>query len=369
MPSNRALTLLVGLLLLLSGAHVQAAPCLIFVHGLQPNDATYTTFSAARNYWKKLASDGTGTDFIAEATAGPSVIARYGHALSYYVIGYDGSQPWYTDHAAGEVSRELIRATTGQYDGGAYDNNSATSAHKCAQTGADGGSFVVIAHSMGNIIMDFILGNNDSSDPYYNFSGGRFDLATKYVQKVISIAGPHRGSQGADATCGDNNASLTCYAVSYPARWWFGAPSCTDAVKYLRTYYENQVSTYSSRPARLVYLTSGYQNTAQAGCFSGEDDGAVQYASAFNCQDATAGYNNKTVCDHNHKASGFTNFRNLDGADEKHQSEVNDSDRDERRAVNDGFWTWSNGSLVPGDTIVRTQTDGMSTAQFVEILY
>ena len=58
-----ALRAVVGAVLFSAAAQSYAAPCLIFVHGKQTDTNTYTSYSAARNYWVN-GSD----DFIKTAT-------------------------------------------------------------------------------------------------------------------------------------------------------------------------------------------------------------------------------------------------------------------------------------------------------------
>ena len=68
-----------------------AQPCLIFVHGKQTDTGTYTSWTNARNYWK------SGTrDFVKEATKN--------FATSYYVVGYNGTRPYWEAQSAGEVA-------------------------------------------------------------------------------------------------------------------------------------------------------------------------------------------------------------------------------------------------------------------------
>ena len=76
--------------------------------------------------------------------------------------------------AAGEVANEIVNATNGGADGGG---------NRCARTYAQGGTFWVIGHSMAGPIMDFILGNNDASDPNFNFNGP-YDQVAQRVSLV-----------------------------------------------------------------------------------------------------------------------------------------------------------------------------------------
>lgn len=312
-----------------------AQPCLIFVHGKQTDTGTYTSWTNARNYWK------SGTrDFIKEATKN--------FASSYYVVGYNGTRPYWESQSAGEVANEIVNATNGGADGGG---------NRCARTYANGGTFFVVAHSMGGAIMDYILGNNDASDPNYNYNGPYDQVATR-ISYVIAASGAHRGSQGADAVCGNN--SLLCNFIAIFIQ------SCDDATYWLRSDDAVQVKTFSNAPAKTVYLTGGYEAIFGASaCLSGEDDGVVQYASIYACNgSATASYSNSNVCGNTSKqeASGF---RNLDAAHENHDDIRNDIDRDVRKAIPGGNWTCSGSPCAPNTTV----QSAMSTGQFIAILY
>jgi hypothetical protein len=215
----------------------------------------------------------------------------------------------------------------------------------------------VIAHSMGGTIMDFVLGNNDSSDPNFNFNGP-YDTVAQRLSLAITLGGAHRGSQGADAVCGDGN--IFCNFIA------FFIQSCDTATYWLRSDDAVQVRTYSNAPARNVYLTGGYEAIFGASaCLSGEDDGIVQHASQYACNgSATTGYNNSNVCNNSNKQES-SGFLNLDVGHENHSDERDDSDRDTRRAIPGGIWTCG-GSPCSPNTVVQSS---MSTAQFVSILY
>jgi len=168
--------LLTALALAAFAAEAGAQPCLIFVHGKQTDTNTYTSYTAARNYWVSGSND-----FVKTATKN--------FATSYYVVGYNGTRPYWDAQAAGVVANAIVNATNGGADGGG---------HRCAKTYAQGGTFWVIAHSMGGPVMDYILGNNDASDPNFNFNGP-YDQVAQRISLAITVGGAHRGSQGADA--------------------------------------------------------------------------------------------------------------------------------------------------------------------------
>jgi hypothetical protein len=329
------LALAIAVAAMTAAGSASAQPCLIFVHGKQTDTNTFTSWTAARNYWKN-----GSRDFVATATKN--------FAASYYVVGYNGTNPYYGPQAAGEVANEIVNATNGGNDGGG---------NHCAKSFAQGGTFWVIAHSMGGTIMDYILGNNDPSDPNYNFNGP-YDQVAARISLAVTLGGAHRGSQGADAVCGNNNFFCNFIALFIQ--------SCDTATYWLRSSDDVQVRTYSNAPARTIYLTSGYEAIFGASaCLNGEDDGIVQHASSFACNgSATASYNNNNVCNNSNKQES-SGFANLDTCHENHSDERDDSDRDTRVAVPTGIWTCGTSACSPGSTVQSS----MSTAQFVAVLY
>ena len=320
---------LLALAVLAGAAQAGAQPCLIFVHGKQTNTNTYTSYTSARNYWV----NGT-RDFIRTATKEL--------ATPYYVVGYNGTRPYWESQSAGEVANEIVNATNGGADGGG---------RRCTRTYAQGGTFIVVAHSMGNTVMDYILGNNDASDPNFNYNGP-YDQVAARISLVISVGGAHRGSQGADAVCGNNN-----FFCNFIASF---IQSCDDATYWLRSSDDVQVRTYANAPAKTVWLTGGYEAIFGASaCLSGEDDGVVQYASIFACGgSATASYDNSNK----QEASGF---RNLDACHENHDDERNDVDSDVRKAIPDGNWFCSGVRCAPNTTV----QSAMTTARYITLLY
>lgn len=326
---------LLALAFLAVAESASAQPCLIFVHGKQTNTNTYTSYSSARNYWVNGSND-----FVRVATKN--------FATSYYVVGYNGTRPYWEPQSAGEVANEIVNATNGGADGGG---------NRCRTTYASGGTFWVIAHSMGGTLMDWILGNNDASDPNFNFNGP-YDQVAQRVSMVITTGGAHRGSQGADAVCLQSNPFCSFIAIFIQ--------SCDDATYWLRTSDDVQVRNFANAPAKTVHLTGGYEAIFGASaCLSGEDDGVVQYASIFACNgSATASYDNSNVCNNSNKQEA-TGFRNLDAAHENHSDERDNSDSDVRKQIPGGIWNCSGVPCAPNTTVQSS----MTTARFVSILY
>jgi len=335
LESSAVFVAILSLALLAPAAAQAQDPCFIFVHGKQTNTDTFTDWNAARNYW----IDGS-RDFIRTATKS--------FQASFYVVGYNGTRPYWESQAAGEVANEIVNATNGGADGGG---------NRCARTFSQGGTFWVVAHSMGNPVMDFILGNNDGSDPNFNFNGP-YDQVASRISLVISLSGAHRGSEGADAVCGQGGFLCNFIAAFIQ--------DCDDATFWLRSDDSVQVRSFSNAPARNVWLTGGYEAIFGASaCLSGEDDGVVQYASIYACGgSATAGYNNSNVCGNGFKQESV-GFRNLDGAHENHDDIRDDTDRDDRRQIPDGIWLCGGVPCSP-NTLVQSS---MSSAQLVALLY
>lgn len=324
-----------GLIALLGATPALAQPCLIHVHGKQTNTGTFTNWNNARQYWVN-----SSDDFIRTATRN--------FQASHYVVGYNGTQPYWDAQSAGEVTSEIINATNGGADGGG---------NRCATSWSNGGTFWVVAHSMGGTVMDFILGNASSSDPNFNFNG-RFDTVAQRVSLVITTGGAHRGSQGADAVCGDSG--LFCNFLA------FFIQDCDAATFWLRSSDDVQVRSFSDAPARNIYLTGGFEAIFGASaCLSGEDDGVVQYASIYACGgSAGTSYNNSNVCGNGFKQES-SGFINLDAAHENHSDERDDSDSDERRQIPDGIWTCNGSPCAPNTEVVGN----MTTAEFISLLY
>jgi len=330
-----AAAMAVGALVLGWSSVASAQPCMIFVHGKQTDTNTFTNWNSARNYWKNGSND-----FVGAVTKN--------FATSYYVVGYNGTRPYYESQSAGEVANEIVNATNGGADGGG---------NRCARTYAQGGTFWVIAHSMGGTVMDFILGNNDATDPNFNFTGP-FDQVGQRISIAVTLGGAHRGSQGADAVCGNGN-----FLCNFIAGF---IQSCDDATYWLRSADAVQVRTVSNAPARNVHLTGGYEAIFGASaCLSGEDDGIVQYASIYACNgSATASYDNSNACSNASKQES-SGFFNLDAAHENHSDERDNSDSDVRRAIPTGIWTCSGVPCAPNTQVQSS----MTTGRFISILY
>lgn len=333
----RLLTYLLGLAVLVGfmPTAADAAPCLIFVHGMQQDSGTYTDWNKARDYWKS-----GSRDFIKEATRN--------FTSPYYVVGYDGTKAYWRPVAAGHVAEEIVNAANGGADDGG---------NRC--TGAT--YYLVIAHSMGGAVMDFILGNATPGDLNYNLNGGPFDQVAAKISYVITVSGAHRGSVGADAVCGEH---------PNPVCNWIGPwiRDCNLATSWLRSDDSVQVKNFANAPDRNIYLIAGYKwSFSTYLCMpSGENDSTVQYASMFACSgNASTAYNNGNVCNNSSKQES-SGFFNIDAGYENHSEIATDANRNERRTVPDTVYWLCNGSPCPGNVLA---VSSRSSAQQVSKIY
>ena len=221
------------------------AKCFIFVHGHNSSNLTY---SQARDYWKKGSSDMAG--YIAKDN-------------QFYIVNWDSTK-YYWD-AAIEVAGKVNNALAGNADPGG---------NRCL---AGESSYVVVAHSMGNTTMDFILGNSRSTDPYYNYGGANFANIGNKVTVMAGVQGAHRGTTAADGICG--NSSWWLNAISGVVGFFMGS-TCDNGTASLQTADSWQVKTYANSPNANVYLISGYEAIfGSSALLDGEDDGLLSYAS------------------------------------------------------------------------------------------
>ena len=303
------------------------AKCFIFVHGHKSSNLTY---SQARDYWKKGSSDMAG--YIAKDN-------------QFYIVNWDSTK-YYWD-AAIEVAGKVNNALAGNADPGG---------NRCL---AGESSYVVVAHSMGNTTMDFILGNSRSTDPYYNYGGANFANIGNKVTVMAGVQGAHRGTTAADGICG--NSSWWLNAISGVVGFFMGS-TCDNGTASLQTADSWQVKTYANSPNANVYLISGYEAIfGSSALLDGEDDGLLSYASTFACNgSASASYSTSNICLNSAKQES-SGFYNCDQGHENHDDGRNDADRDTRKAVTGGCW----GSSTSGTTV----RSSMSSAELIRCIW
>ncbi|MDZ4726854.1 MAG: hypothetical protein SH817_11910 [Leptospira sp.] len=300
------------------------ATCFIFVHGHRDSNQTYTQ---ARDYWKYK-------NWLGSVTS--DMVATISANNKYAVINWNSLVPYWD--ASVEVAGKINTVLNGGNDGGGKNCVGET-------------NFVVVPHSMGNAVMDFIMGNSRSTDPYYNYKGANFYNIGLKVSTVAAVQGAHRGAESANAVCG--GASWFCNTVAY-----FVA-SCDAGTASLQTSASQTVDTYANGPKAATYVIAGYEAMASSSCLTGEDDGVIQYGSSLACAgNPSASYSTTNICSAKQETSGFYNG---DQSDEDHSNGRDDSDRDVRKSLGNGIW----GSTSAGSNV----RNSMSTAELIRCVW
>lgn len=336
-------------------------PCLVFVHGSRDADADpdymwSLDWMAGRNYWREYSPYDVGWGGPAQTLTNSAEdfvrIATNNLTRPHFVVRYNGAAAWWDDTAAARVAQEIVRATNGEYDAINSGVNRADRS-RCERPYAEGGRFIVITHSMGATVMDFILGNAKPSDSHYNWSGAPFNVVADRISGVVSVGGAHRGTALADLICGSASG---CNIVN--------GQRCTDARYWLQTGHDFQVSTYSNSPAKPVWLIGGNKGLPTSGCLDGEDDGVLELSSQLACK-SSIGVEISNACDSKHKMQD-NNFINIDTVYETHDDEKNGrgvGDRT-RRSLPDGIWKCDGNRCAP-NTVVHSN---LSSAAMVDLL-
>lgn len=311
--------------------------CFIFVHGHW--DWRGKSDSTAATYW----SGQSGSTIYSMVGTIPGW-AHHGPIDRWYTFNWD-SHKYYWD-ASKEVSREV-----------------AEDIRNCRNNGKT--NITIIAHSMGNVVMDFILGNGTSSDAYHHYGNtssstylnNYFKYIRTYATRMVGIAGPHNGSQAADQVCGSGSLSGWVLGNLYT--------SCDNGFKSLQSSSAWRVWRYMNDSATPVYLIAGWRklpgaSSVTSSYLSGTDDGLVNYMSAFFCPyTGNVGMGVDSQCS-THWQEGYYN---CDQSNEDHDHLRNGVRFSERRSVSNGYcWYNSNGRITSPNYQMRTS---MSVAEFI----
>lgn len=299
------------------------AKCFIFVHGHTDRPYNYTD---ARNYWKNGSND----------------MAAYIGKDNRYYIAYYNSHQYYWD-AAKEVAGRINSALAGTADAGG---------NSCA---AGETSFTLVAHSMGNPVVDYIFGNSRSTDPYYNYGGANFKNIADKITTHVSVQGAHGGSYAAAGVCG--NASAWMNVISGVVAFFMGS-TCDKGTESLQPSWT--VAQYANSPRTAVYLVSGYEAIfGSSALLAGEDDGLLEYGTTFACSgNISTSYSTSNQCTTHQETAGFYN---CDQSHENHDDGRNHADKDTRKSVKSSS-CWSS-------TAGTTVRSSMSTAELIRCIW
>jgi hypothetical protein len=305
-------------LFVVEGSSALFAKCFIFVHGHTDVNGVYPT-SSARNYWFY---DGwfSDTDMINTINADKSSVAG---TNKYVVMNYN-THKYYWD-AAIEVAGKINTVLAGGSD---------SAGRNCVGQS----TYILVNHSMGGAVTDFIVGNANSTDPYYNYGGANFANIGNKISRVLSVQGAHGGTEAANALCG--SSGWACGALATVVGFFIGS-GCDLGTNSLQTM--NRVSLYANSPKSLTYVFAGYEAIiGSSACLSGEDDGVIQYGSALACSGSpTTSYSTSNACTTKQETS---NFRDAGQFHENHDDGRNDADRDVVLRVNSSGNLWGTGT-------------------------
>lgn len=260
----------------------QGKSCFIMVHGHNAQDAS-TPFlnaganaiptAAAMSYWSTSNFGSISTSFLKDVTNN--------YADNYFIVGYRSLNPYYHPDAAGEVTRQIIRAKSGVGDGMSHAN-------QCASNDV----FVVVAHSMGGPVMRYIDGNAVAGSPNYNTVYGataqtaNFSGAMAGVASIQTVGGAMRGTEGANRVC---NPSLFDAFVNALAGAFGSGFSCDPGTQSLQTGSAWEAASFDyTTHAVWAYNVGGYAmfpgaSSATSGLLTGDDDGFINMASQMEC--------------------------------------------------------------------------------------
>ena len=174
----------------------QATCYVAYVHGklnaaTGPSNLTPgsgATDADRRNYWRNGSSDTSG-DFV--------LYSGLDRGCTVLVTGYDGTAGFWDSAAAGAVAQQLNQFIT--------------------QYAIPDGQLILIGHSMGGLMIRWIVNNGVGGAAYYNYNGDYATIARK-TRYLISVSGAHLGSPIADAVYGTSD-SLCGNFVGTLAGW------------------------------------------------------------------------------------------------------------------------------------------------------
>ncbi len=328
-----------------------ATKCFIFVHGHYGTKTT-VSYSEARAYWYNDDSwpmdDTDFADIVTSGGSGSNGWDACGNADNKcFFVGYN-SQLYYWD-AAKEAAAQINTALAGGADKGG---------NTCpAWTSGTAHRYYVVSHSMGGQVMDFILGNANTTDPYYNYGSAPFStIKQKLNGGNMSFQGAHRGTTGADGVCGHASWALNLIGGLMG--------DCDLGTQSLQTADAWRNAHYSS-PSVTSYLVGGWEMIwGNGGFLYGEDDGLIEYASSFACNaaygSAWGNFSQSNICLNTAKWKS-AGFKNGDQSAEDHDEGRNGDDPDVRKAATGGLW----GTSTTG-TQVRSS---MSNAEMVRCVW
>ncbi len=217
---------LLGLVALLPPRAARAEPaaappaCFVaFVHGSTATPALADApqdGAAARAYWE------------IEGRAGSSLPLAVGDggACVTWAVAYDGTKDW-----AAESPR--VAASLNAF---------------VDRSRIPDGALVLVGHSMGGLVVRFILDNGEPNAPYFNHGGADFARLRAKTRHAITLQAPHMGSEAADALFGE--ASTVGGRLTGLVARWYGGHEATPARRSMRKGYMEDAARWMGDEGR-----------------------------------------------------------------------------------------------------------------------
>ncbi|MFN3201178.1 MAG: esterase/lipase family protein [Bradymonadia bacterium] len=378
--------------------------CYVLVHGHGPHKGNRADqLAKARAYW----SENKIGSFDPDPDDGSSSAGALRPDARSFVstLTADGDKVFYVGYDSYQHLRQSAIDVAGQLEWAIQSTHSSPSPTYQSVIGGDGcrgtDEIIVIGHSMGGLVMDYILGNADVSRRNHHPS---FWTTAYSVEQVVTIQTPHRGSELADAKCDFEWSDLVQPLVL--ATYIFGG-ECDDGSWDLQT--SEEVRRHIGPLASPTWAIGSHQgmcqntDTAQRLCrgfadsfgpfnparyairemcpligdlmcsnlfFDEQNDGAVEYTSAFACTGENPndtegegfGDSSTDVCGNNQKV--ITGVFNFDVSEENHDTGRNAQHPDARRSmwIRDSIWSALPREFVPG-------TSRMSSAEAIHRVF
>ncbi len=249
------------------GTSATAQTTLVFVHGKSDGVSTDSRTKVINNYWTP--------DMIRAATRN--------YTVPYEVVFYDGRKHYWD--CAVDVAAQI--------------NQFITNGRR---------NLVFVTHSMGGVVMRFILCNADPSDPYYNYRGANFNRIQTHTRHVLSYAPPNAGSEAADLAGTLSGSWMTAWLVSLLDNNSPSTQALTTA--HFRTANANWMRDSLRSKAIFTVAGTGLWNDFCLECVGlatlsglaglpGEDDGMVaEYSAHYTKAPGGRWYN--TVANHHY---------------------------------------------------------------------
>src|SRR5262249_28149697 len=151
-----------------------------FVHGHGPNYQGASQQAIENGYWSDPVDSGYGT---MQSWSSFDYYAAGRRGCVTTLVGYDGTQ--YFWDAGASVSTQ-INAVIGA------PNNIGSQ---------PGDQLILVGHSMGGLVLRWIMNNGVPGSPYYQYNGDYANIVN-HTHHFITVASPHSGTETADAVYG-----------------------------------------------------------------------------------------------------------------------------------------------------------------------